>query len=299
MAQTDSPAFQPRFQSHTEYRDALSKKPTDAPLHLDFGLFCLSKAQLDLGMAELKTAKHLGADHPQLNELMAQVEQHRPALEELDHNQYYRMRSLADAILQKESKAGTSLLDIGGGHGLLSRFVPDFSYCLAEPDVNGISGLELPFTENSFDVVVACHVLEHIPENDREAFLDQLCKTGRRHVFILNPFHIEGSNEIERMTMVYELTGASWAKEHLDCTLPRLEQIESYAKKKGYTYSIKANGTQSTGLALVMMTHYAQLGGRTHDLKRINRYYNTLDPKMLVNERAPNAYLVHFELAAS
>jgi hypothetical protein len=52
----------------------------------------------------------------------------------------------------------------------------------------GISGTELPFTEKSFDVAVACHVLEHIPQNERVQFLDQLCTKARKYVLLLNPF---------------------------------------------------------------------------------------------------------------
>ena len=57
---------------------------------------------------------------------------------------------------------------------MLASFIPDASYCLVDPSTNGISGVNLPFSNGTFDYVVSCHVLEHIPSGDRNTFLDQL-----------------------------------------------------------------------------------------------------------------------------
>jgi hypothetical protein len=81
-----------------------------------------------------------------------------------------------------------SLLDVGGGEGVLSLFLPQVQYVLVEPTINGISGTELPFEDKSFDIVVSCHVLEHVPPTERFQFLGQLCTKARRHVLLLNPF---------------------------------------------------------------------------------------------------------------
>ena len=44
-------------------------------------------------------------------------------------------------------RGAESILDIGGGEGCLSAFIPDLKYCLVEPTKNGISGLKIPFPE--------------------------------------------------------------------------------------------------------------------------------------------------------
>ena len=83
-------------------------------------------------------------------------------LNQFNHNRYYRMKTLSDKLNGLFEYSNFSILDVGGGDGAFSVFVPDAKYVLAEPCVNGISGIELPFKENSIDVVIACHVLEHI-----------------------------------------------------------------------------------------------------------------------------------------
>jgi 2-polyprenyl-3-methyl-5-hydroxy-6-metoxy-1,4-benzoquinol methylase len=109
-------------------------------------------------------------------------------LSNIDHNRYYRMKTLSDHVLNLCPSSSCTLLDVGGGDGVFALFVPEADYVLADPTTDGISGTELPFTEKSFDVAVACHVLEHIPQNERVQFLDQLCTKARKYVLLLNPF---------------------------------------------------------------------------------------------------------------
>ena len=115
------------------------------------------------------------------------------------------------------------MLDVGGGEGLLAQFLDEakFEYCLAEPTVNGISGIALPFAPKSFDIVVSCHVLEHIPIDDRVVFLDNLVNQARKAVVFLNPFEVPKTHVTERLKLLISITGADWAKEHLDAVCQR------------------------------------------------------------------------------
>ena len=49
------------------------------------------------------------------------------------------------------------------------------------------SGLDLPFADGSFDVVVSCDALEHVPARDRPRFVAELARVARRYVLLTAP----------------------------------------------------------------------------------------------------------------
>ncbi|WP_198246783.1 class I SAM-dependent methyltransferase [methane-oxidizing endosymbiont of Gigantopelta aegis] len=102
----------------------------------------------------------------------------------------------------------------------------------------------MPFEDKSFDVVVSCHVLEHIPVEDRDVFLEQLCAKAKKSVVLLNPFQVEGVNEVERLQLHIDIIGAWWAKEHLECSLPLVEDVEKFSKQRGYKCEVKPHKRQ-------------------------------------------------------
>ena len=163
-----------------------------------------------------------------------------------------------------------SVLDIGGGDGMLALFLPEVDYVLAEPGTNGIAAEALPFGPRSFDVVLACHVLEHIPAEARTAFLETLCRTARREVVLLNPFRPADSGRDEWLELVLAVTGAPWAREHLACGFPALAEVEAFAAARGLPCRAEPNGLRTLSTLHVLLSHYAGLAKRSHDLPRIN-----------------------------
>ncbi|MDX2475086.1 MAG: class I SAM-dependent methyltransferase [Candidatus Krumholzibacteria bacterium] len=218
------------------------------------------------------------------------------SLATLDHNRFYRLRSLAREIRTVAGAEPCSVLDIGGGDGVLAAFLPDDDYLLVEPGTNGLSGLALPLEPDSVDVVCACHVLEHIPPGQRDQFLDQLLATARNHVILLNPFAAKDGKDQELLQLTADVTGAGWAHEHLECGLPELEVVRDYALRRGLAVSLRPNGAVGTAIALVMMDHFAELAGRQAEAQKINAYFNSLNEELLVSPALPAAWLVHFDL---
>ena len=139
--------------------------------------------------------------------------------------------------------------------------------------MNGISGLELPFSDNSFDVVVTCHVLEHIPADDRAAFINELTRVAKQNVLIFNPFKNSELDDQERLLLLLDVTKASWAAEHLECGFPAIEEICDYISSKGLSYTVKEYGDIYASIATVFMSYFA---GKTNtdDIRRINRHLN-------------------------
>ena len=274
--------------------DRLSKEPLNALLHLQYAIHSLKNNQPYLSFAELKTAEFLGIDGIDVHEFKKVLLSSMPQSEVMNHNQYFRFKSLASELNYRSENSNFTVLDVGGGMGELASFIPEASYCLAEPTVNGISGIDLPFRDHSFDYVVSCHVLEHIPVEERRLFLDQLLSKSKSGLILLNPFHIDGTHVDERLKLVIEVTGAQWAKEHLECSLPKIKDIEDYAKDKQLQVSIKSNGTLTTALALVFVDYFAEKCTSKLEWEKVNKFYNLqFDSNVLNSDSYPIGYLVY------
>lgn len=274
-------------------RHELAVAPLNPDTHLRLAIEADRCGRHHLAVAALKSAACLGA-HPAQASLYEQgFLAALPDPRIMNHNQYFRFATLAAEIKARACNSKVSVLDVGGGQGELASFLPDTEYCLAEPSVNGLSGTDLPFADHSFDFVVACHVLEHVPVESRPGFLDQLLAKRRRGVILLNPFHVEGTHVEERLRLAYEITGAQWAQEHLDCTLPHVGDIEKYADQKGLYYEIKPSGSLTTSVALVFMDYFAHQARQHQKWSRINEFLNTHFTPIMDSPEYPNSYLIY------
>ena len=271
---------------------ALATDPLNSILHLQYADYASKVGNIYLAYAELKTAQTLGADAQKVQGKMSQIRESLPDPKRMNHNLYFRLISLATEVLHRAGASSVSVLDVGGGNGELASFLPDASYCLAEPTVNGISGTNLPFSDHSYDYVVSCHVLEHVPVEERTAFLDQLMLKAKRGVILLNPFFVEGVHLEERLKLVIKLTNANWAKEHLECTLPRVIDIENFARERGLEIHIRPNGTSTVSLAFVFLDYFAARSGVRNQWEEVNWFFNERYTPILDSREYPNAYLI-------
>jgi len=214
----------------------------------------------------------------------------------LNHNTFYRIRTLSEHIEDIFPSKDISVLDVGGGEGLLSLFLPDAEYMLIEPTINGISALCPQISQKKFDCVVACHVIEHVAIENRDIFLDSLCSLSNDYVILMNPFYDNSINQKEWQQMLFDITGASWVKEHIDCIMPKIEDIISFAQRRSYKYRIIPNGSKMMTLAMVLLDHYMSQVDNHDDVERINEMFNNIVLDKLVNEKWPNAYLIEIKL---
>ena len=100
-----------------------------------------------------------------------------------------------DLISEFSGKNGEKILEIGKGNGFVSDYLKRSGFDVAtfdfdenlDPDIVGdVREINLP--ENSFDVVTAFEILEHIPFNDVESVLEEISKITKRYVIISLPY---------------------------------------------------------------------------------------------------------------
>src|SRR5438128_180392 len=124
-----------------------------------------------------------------------------------DQYQRYRLTvELVAALKQDASVAGTSwrILDVGGyfptkdGVLPLPAWMPDDETLVVDTvpfegaNYRQASGMGLPFADGSWDIVISCDTLEHIPPTGRAAFLAELRRVARRAVILAAPHATPG-----------------------------------------------------------------------------------------------------------
>ena len=292
------------FAAIAQYRTSITLGNTDTQT-----LFSLANAYMGIRQVDLANpiyeALSQKAGEKKLNDearsrLAALLTVEPWPLTKFDTIRYWRMKPLADHLNTLIPGMEFSVLDVGGGEGAFALFTPKADYVLVEPSINGLSGTALPFATKSFDAVISCHVLEHIPPTGRELFLKNLSSVARKYVLLLNPFSTPGisyNEEQKRLQLFIDLTNAEWAKEHLALSLPKLEEVRKFATDNCFGCKILPNGTGSTTLAMVFVDHYARLAGRTAELEMINQILNTQYYKTLTHPNMPNDYLVELDVS--
>ena len=164
--------------------------------------------------------------------------------------------------------------------------------------MNGLEGRKAFFPEKSFDVVVACHVLEHIPDEDKEDFLDELCSLAGTAVVLLGPVEHPLLGHLTPR-LIYRITRASWAREHIDCHLPTLEMLKDFAIGRSLDYKITPNGARATAFWMVLAGYFARTAGRTNELEKAIDFSNRHLNDNIFNPNEPNDYIVEYRLDSS
>lgn len=147
-------------------------------------------------------------------------------------------RYLAAAnVIRANWPPATTLLDVGGGSGGFVTFLEDYSIWVADPIIQigtpGVQSLgsELPFGDRSIDVVVSLDTLEHIPPENRAAFLYELKRVARKAVLISAPFESPGIEFAERRMCEYYAQYLNqehpWLHEHIAHQRPVLSEVET------------------------------------------------------------------------
>ncbi len=100
---------------------------------------------------------------------------------------YYQIREIYSSKPKK-------ILEIGVGNNFVKKICQnDFNYTTLDldkelnPDIVG-SVLKIPKEKDSFDFVLCCQVLEHLPPNNFEKALKELARVSKKDVLLSLPY---------------------------------------------------------------------------------------------------------------
>lgn len=270
----------------------LAAHPNNPDAHYRLAHFYFEQGDPLKAIAECRTSLTFGGGGPArdlLSTAYASRDYEGEGIFSLPPFVYQRIKSLASKINECFPDRHPRVLDVGGGDGFLSLFLREGDYALAEPSVNGL--LVTHFPKGSFDMVVACHVFEHIPADQKDEFLQNLCSVTRHRVLLLGPFET-GAQIADATPLIYQITRAPWAREHLECGTPSLDMITRFAAQHGLSCTVSPSGNRMSVYWALFAGYFAQCAGRGEDLHLIEKFANKHLNTDVVNTADPNEYMV-------
>ncbi len=235
----------------------------------------------------------------------------------LPFDQYGRYRMIREIVDALRPTLGERLriLDVGGyfrsarGDDVLpaTLFLPDDHVLVLDtvacehPAYTRGDGRSLHFMADTFDVVISCDTLEHVPAADRPAFWDELLRVARHAVILAAPFASPEVVAAEKLvadfiTAELHVTQPQLA-EHVTYGLPDGASTAALLGERGLAYRRYPTGYVHAWLTMMLFKHY--VAGRTADVavhEQIDTYYTRF---FADHERREPAYRQVWVVAAS
>jgi ubiquinone/menaquinone biosynthesis C-methylase UbiE len=112
-----------------------------------------------------------------------------------DRAELMRFISYYNQLSSVFTLAPKNVLEIGVGDGVVSTYLKNkkiaVTTCDISPKLNPdcvADVRKLPFKDNSFDLILICEVLEHIPFKDLDIALAELYRVTKKHVIFSVPY---------------------------------------------------------------------------------------------------------------
>lgn len=173
-------------------------------------------------------------------------------------DQYQRYKNVANLINRLRTKKEVfRILEVGANeHQNLELFLPDdmiFYLDIQIPDqlLNNPQYIlgdatEMSFSNDSFDIVVALDVFEHIPPRKREDFINELYRVSSQFFVLTAPFYspevIEAEKRVNKIYNLFFKTDFIWLEEHSTNGLPKQEELEGQLKNNHFPYLVMNHG---------------------------------------------------------
>ncbi len=204
----------------------------------------------------------------------------------IQFDRYQRLHALSVAVRDICPNRGARVLDVGGYPGELGSFLPEFTIVVADlpsrtccPRYVCASGLNLPFLDEMFDVVVCSDVLEHIARESRRQLILNLFRVSRGWVCLGVPRGEDDVREAEHALDMYfrflHGTGHPWLAEHFTHGLPAPSEVEDLLRSAKARFAVRPNGYLNRWVVAMIINRYLEtLDEAEQRLSRFNALYN-------------------------
>lgn len=205
---------------------------------------------------------------------------------------YGRYRLIAELIQTLRAKERLRILDVGGNidathYSVLKKFLPNDHVIVVDKTRNNYKGyikadaLNLPFGQGEFDFVISSDVLEHIPQDNRERFLEEQLRVAKQGILLAAPFFSKDVIEAERVAAAFyrSLSGKNhrWLSEHKKFVLPQVSWFEPFLVKHRFYFKKFSHNYIPYWIYMICVHFYT--GFNDSEIKRlnlINKFYNSV-----------------------
>ena len=204
---------------------------------------------------------------------------------DLFFDQYQRYKMVQEIIDSFREGEPLKILDVGGYPGQILDFLPDDDVLVIDiveaekPNYMRADALNLPFEDNSFDIVLSTDVFEHIEPAQRGRFLSEQKRVSRKALILAGPFETPDIDLFERIANSFYkgISGEDyiWLKEHIENGLPALDATVAELSGAYPNVSVFSNGYLPRWLKMIIV----YLNFWNDDLLKpyltsLNRFYN-------------------------
>ena len=144
----------------------------------------------------------------------------------IEFDRFMRLSKTAEQVNKLKLEKDTIVLDVGGFDGAFALFVPNLRVWVIDPQTTGGSGLDIPFPNKHFEIVVCIDGLEHLPRKDRPKLLQELVRITKSKLFINFP----EERSMDAQKTIISIFANKFIQEHVEYQLPTQEETISFLK---------------------------------------------------------------------
>lgn len=206
------------------------------------------------------------------------------SLYELAFDQFSRQYLVKRLVEKMRTRKALRILDVGGNNGKTREFFPTDEvlivdlYDKIEPGYLKASALDLPFEDQSFDIVLSFDVYEHILPDDRDRFITELIRVSSRAAIIAAPFNTDSvaAAETELNDYYKSLNNKDhqWLIEHIDNTLPDIAPLERLIASLKVNHKVYQSNNIPLWNAMQSFIFLADSISAPERISNLNRFYN-------------------------